>query len=658
MTKILCGVLVGMFALGVFATGMGAQTVSGVMSPVLTRAYDNSRTGATTTETVLTQASVGTRGIKRLASLTMTGDARGAEAQPLILPSVKMPDGRVRDVIVLCSMNNSVWAFDANTYEQLWTVSLGTPANGSASIDMHTINDHWGILSTGVIDAETQTLYVVAWISPDGSPQKAVHSVFALRVADGTQVHAPASLGGVSYKTPSGQTETYSGLGSTGNPGAIMRKQRSSLAMAVEGGRKTVFFASGTVLETSKGAAGWIFAYDVETHTISAGMALSAGYGAGMWMAGSGLCVDDQGYLYGVTENGSFDGKNDWSEAVIKVKYDYAAKSLAVVDWWSPYSDNGRIGKDPTQSFAPAVLTGKMAGMSAPSEEARAGKTMEAEAPRPTNSMAERDMSQARVVGKLTYIKPLNINTGAYSDEDLGSAGISLIPEYGAVLSAGKDGIAYIVNQKKMGKTMPADFANAAANYKKLLQPPLWYTYYPGAVDAAPQDSSTLDFLFQGKTRHMHSTSVQYTSPVHGKMLFCWGENSNLRAWGMGPSGAMTYLAQSAEVASANDVNSPGGMPGGFMSLSSNENKAGTAVLWAVIPYGDANSTITNGRLLAYDPDNFITYDDGSKGLRVLWDSQRWGVTFIYNKFNVPVVSGGKLFVPTYSGTVDVYGLP
>ncbi len=31
-----------------------AQTVSGVMSPVVTRSYDNSRTGANTRETTLT----------------------------------------------------------------------------------------------------------------------------------------------------------------------------------------------------------------------------------------------------------------------------------------------------------------------------------------------------------------------------------------------------------------------------------------------------------------------------------------------------------------------------------------------------------------------------------------------------------------------------
>ena len=82
--------------------------------------------------------------------------------------------------------------------------------------------------------------------------------------------------------------------------------------------------------------------------------------------------------------------------------------------------------------------------------------------------------------------------------------------------ACGKDGIAHEVNIHDMGKTKPADFAHAATNYAKLVQPPVWYTYTPSPnIDNAPQDSSTLDFLYENKTRHMHSTSVQYMSPVH-----------------------------------------------------------------------------------------------------------------------------------------------
>ena len=93
------------------------------------------------------------------------------------------------------------------------------------------------------------------------------------------------------------------------------------------------------------------------------------------------------------------------------------------------------------------------------------------------------------------------------------------------------------------------------------------------------------------------------------------------------------------------------------MSLSSNHGAPDSTVLWATVPYGDANATVTNGRLLAYDPENFTINPDGSRTISKLWDSQDWGIAFLFNKFNPPVVSGGKLFVPNYSGGVDVYGL-
>ena len=53
---------------------------SGIMSPVLTRAYDNSRTGTTLNETILTQAGIASKGIRKYFSLYMEGDARGAES--------------------------------------------------------------------------------------------------------------------------------------------------------------------------------------------------------------------------------------------------------------------------------------------------------------------------------------------------------------------------------------------------------------------------------------------------------------------------------------------------------------------------------------------------------------------------------------------------
>src|SRR5450432_1718703 len=59
------------------------------MVPWLTRSADNSRSGWNQHETQLTQASVESKGILRETIIPVIGDARGMEAQPLILPNVK-----------------------------------------------------------------------------------------------------------------------------------------------------------------------------------------------------------------------------------------------------------------------------------------------------------------------------------------------------------------------------------------------------------------------------------------------------------------------------------------------------------------------------------------------------------------------------------------
>ena len=70
--------------------------VSGIMQPLTTRAWDNARTGWNPHETILNVANVKTQGLRKYFTLPMEGDARGTEAQPLILPSVLMPDGHKR----------------------------------------------------------------------------------------------------------------------------------------------------------------------------------------------------------------------------------------------------------------------------------------------------------------------------------------------------------------------------------------------------------------------------------------------------------------------------------------------------------------------------------------------------------------------------------
>jgi len=604
------------------------------MVPWLTRSADNARSGWNPRETQLTQASVASKGIIRATIIPVIGDARGVEAQPLILPNVKTKRG-TRDVMVLPSMADIVRGVDAHDGSGIWQVTLGTPITGSQNIDSHQINQFWGCLSTGVIDPDTQRLYQVCWVSPDktGNPQTARYFMFVLKVADGSQVVPPVLIQGKSG------TQDFN---------AAMRKQRSSLVETNVNRVKTVFGCSGTTYETGAGASGYCFAFDVASNTVSAMLALTAGEGAGVWMAGQGAAADAQGYLYVTTGNGDFDGVSQWGESFLKLKYTPASEgtpaSLQVIDHWTPWTDFARTG----QTAAAAAM--KLAGVSAPSE-----------AIKPVGSRMNMSLKDAKLVpmvndqGTPVLLVYPQMATGNWSDEDWGSAGPACIFSIGVCIATGKDGIAFPIKTASLGGTTLTDLSNPKANCAKLAAPPVWLTMSPGPVDPCPADPRTLNFFPWGDTAHLHMTPVQFFDPVlQSWTIFAWGENSQLHKWSVSSTGNLTYLAESNEYASA-DVrgNPPGGMPGGFCSGSSNGADPNSAILVCTIPYGDANAQVVNGRLLVYDAVHLAA--DGS--LKVLWDSQRWGVQFLFNKFDPPVIDGGQIYVPNYNGGVDLYRL-
>ena len=612
--------------LGVTETS-AAQTT---MEPWLTRSADNSRSGWNPHERQLAQASVASKGITRATIIPVIGDARGMEAQPLILPNVKTTLG-TRDVLVLPSMADVVRGVDARDGSGIWQVTLGVPVRGSQRIDSHQINQFWGCLSTGVIDPDTQRLYQVCWVSPDksGDPMTAHYFMFVLNLADGSEVVPPVLIEG-------------------GNFDKGMRKQRSSLVETNVNGVKTVLGCSGTTFETAAGASGYCFALDVATNKVSAMLALSEGEGAGVWMAGQGAAADPQGFLYVITGNGDFDGTSQWGESFLKLKYTppsgNTAATLEVVDHWTPWTDFARTGQKPPPSMRPS-------GVSLSSEvlmqSAGGGVNMA--------------LKNARLVpeindqGTPTVLVFPEMAQGAWSDEDFGSGGPACIFSIGVCIASGKDGIAYPVKTANLGGTTPADLANPKANCAKLAAPPVWLTMSPGPVDPCPTDPRTLNFFPWGDTAHLHMTPVQFFDPVlNSWVIFAWGENSQLHKWKVSSTGALTYVAQSHEYASDNvRERPPGGMPGGFCSGSSDGADPNSALLFCTIPYGDANADVVNGRFLVYDPVHLAP--DGS--LKVLWDSQRWNVQFVFNKFDPPVVDGGQIYVPNYNGGVDLYRL-
>ncbi|MGV1009522.1 MAG: hypothetical protein ACOYBY_13065 [Dermatophilaceae bacterium] len=313
--------------------------------------------------------------------------------------------------------------------------------------------------------------------------------------------------------------------------------------------------------------------------------------------------------------------------------------SLQLVDWWTPFTDHQRTSNVAApQPFAAAwtPIQGGVAPAALPQAPPDA----------PANYLHHKALLAAG-------------HNDAWGDVDLASGGPVLIDSLDTLLASGKDGISYILDTRSMGKTSPTDLqlANAKKNYAKLKSLPFFFTYYWPGADSAPDDIRSLNNDFGRVTHHQHGTPVVWHSPGGTIFVYCWGENGNLRAWELTPPGVLRFLANGAERASANTPIPPGGMPGGMICLSSDGVSNDTGVVWALIPYDDANLGRVAGRLLAYDATRFGTFGDGSSQLRVLWDSQQWNIQFSFNKFNRPVVCGGKLYVPTYNARVDVYGL-
>lgn len=596
---------------------------------VVTRSFDSSRAGANTAETALVPAAIRARGVKVLLTLTTPDDPR-LEAQPLYLSGMKIK-GQTRDVIYQATMANTVYAWDAGTGELLWKTTLGMPIRGENAIDAHDINIHWGILSTPVIDRAGGVLYACAWISVDASGkwQTGQHFAAALDLVTGALKHPLLSLEGATYSAGGGlPVQKFL---------SMERKQRSALALV----KGALIICFGTIQETSNSARGWVIAVDTTQWKLAATWCSTVrGSGGGIWMSGAGPAIQSDGTIWVVTGNGDFDGQVDFGESVVRLHYTPAATnasaSLKVAGWWTPWTDDGRTGGKPEGEGRSAATQALLKSL-----------------PRASNFRKLQFIARAGV----------QVMDGDWGDQDLAASGIVLIEKLGIALVSSKDGVLYTIALGDPGQTAPADLDPAAVprNYAKLAAPPILYTYYDATMNPAPTNAAALNRFPGNATHHLHGTPVVWVSRAHGPMHFCGGENGNLRAWAVQADKSSAYLGCSAAYASALCQDSPlpagpkGGMPGWSVALSANADQDG--VVWGMIPYGDANMALTNGRLLAYDAANLARFGDGSGEIVPLWDSQDWNWNFLHPKFNRPIAVNGKVIVPTYDGRLLVLGL-
>src|SRR3954471_10415122 len=278
---------------------------------VLTNRYDAPRTGANLTETKLTTANVNVARFAKLYSLPVDG---GVYAQPLYVKGVTI-GGSVRNVLYVATMNDKVYAFDADSPSPtpLWQRDFTSPPTVTPVPITDIVAAERNIVGNGgiprppVIDIAASTMYLVARTKESGQYVQRLH---ALSITTGQERTAsPVTIPG----TVAGKARDGNGSVVTFDP--KVHVQRAGLALT--NGVVLVAWASHEDLTPYHG---WIMGFDAATLAPVGVLAVTPDvYGGGIWQGGRAPTLDDSGNAYFATGNAKWDGVRNFGDSLVKV---------------------------------------------------------------------------------------------------------------------------------------------------------------------------------------------------------------------------------------------------------------------------------------------------------------------------------------------------
>ncbi len=473
---------------------------------------------------MLTPANVNSASFGRLATISVDGKV---DAQPLYVPALTIPGQGVHNVLYVATENDSLYAFDADTFTQLLHVALlNTNEVPSDDHGCSQVTPTIGITATPVIDLHSGphgTIYVISMSKDQSSAYH--HRLHALDLVS----FAEEFSGPVEIQA----TFPGNGVERTFNP--AVHKERPGLLLL----NGVVYTTWGSHCDAGS-YAGWVLSYNESTLAQVGVLSLEPnGNDGGIWAAGSGPAADTTGNVFLLTGNGTFDttltangfpSQGDYGNAFVKIP---TSGSLAVSDYF----------------------------------------TM-------SNTVSE-----------------------SGGDTDLGSGGLMLLPaltdshgnSVSLAVGAGKDTNIYVVNQASMGKFSPT----ADGIYQQLSGA------LPGGAWSSPA-------WFNGT-------------------LYYGGVGDSLKAFTFG-GGSFTLSSRSSHTF---------GYPGTNPSISANGTTNG--IVWAVENSSPAVLHAFNASNVAVELYN----SNQATGGRDQFGSG--------NKFIVPTIANGKVYVGTTNG-VGVFG--
>ncbi|HVV44591.1 MAG TPA: hypothetical protein VHC72_05275, partial [Bryobacteraceae bacterium] len=213
---------------------------------------------------------------------------------------------------------------------------------------------------------------------------------------------------------------------------------------------------------------------------------------------------------------------------------------------------------------------------------------------------------QASDLSVTDWFAPSNVQTLDTEDEDLGSSGAVLVPGTNRLVTGGKEGLVYLLNTDSLGHFR---FNNAQV----------------------PQTFQVADFGLFNMALWNRST---------GPVLYLHGADVPIGAW--------AFTGDLIDAAPASQSSAPYSVPFDGMTISANGGQPGSGILW--VTTADSWPLPSTGTLHAFNADDLSSE---------LWnstiDSERDALG-AFAKFANPTVASGKVYVPTGSGALAVYG--
>ena len=590
---------------------------------VLTQHNDNARSGAYLAESHLTPEAIRAGRFGRLYTRSVDGDIL---AQPLYAHGVSTPTRGVRNLVIVATAKNMVYAFDADDESPdpragaIWSASLGQArrlrrptcvgaqtsdcdTRDGGEICAETYNGYVGVTSTPVIDRITNTLYVVARVSTKkGAMDDGANYLYAMNIADG------------SFRLPPKKIEAVDpASGDVFDPHCERNRPGLLLVHGV------VYVAFGTLNcdgfcpVTQTPYHGWVLGYRADSLAqVAVFDASPGGAGAGIWQSGGGLVGLPDGTIYLETGNGYINCRDPrFHTQAYKEKY---------FDKCSPA--DVPLGN----SFVRLQATNARPGL--------------------------------RVAGSFT---PNNATELRDADVDVGSGGPMALPGE-RLIGGGKQGRYYVLSTRTMrltqnahrGPQWPVDGFQAFFNtwHSDARQPLCPYNETAGNCYVDPASYGRAERFGP----NIHGGPVYWEHPRLGYgLIYQMAEKDYLKAF--------TYDLKTHRVAERPRmmarVRGVDGMPGGSSSLSAQGDAGG--ILWVLLPEGDAQWANRAGLLYAFD----------ASTLRELWSDppvdppgqatnphpSGSSPEVLFAKFTPPTIADGKVFRATYSNELVVYGL-